>query len=175
MPMHATVEIYRPTPPDTYPPINAEQGRISPVATAVGGVIVGALAGGGYVASKKLASTPDAEPPSKRQRGCSHGHHTTRSTQDHARGRRRRRRSVDRDKNRIGGGPADAARRRRGLLYDATLCIGCKTCVVACQDANGLPRDTAGIDYKYDAPVALERAARRTSSSSTKARRASRS
>lgn len=42
-----------------------------------------------------------------------------------------------------------------GLLYDATLCIGCKTCVVACQDANGLPRDTAGIDYKYDAPVAL--------------------
>src|SRR4051812_17247774 len=47
--------------------------------------------------------------------------------------------------------PADAV----GLLYDATLCIGCKTCVVACQDANGLPRDTAGIDYKYDAPVAL--------------------
>jgi Fe-S-cluster-containing dehydrogenase component len=47
--------------------------------------------------------------------------------------------------------PADAL----GLLYDATLCIGCKTCVVACQDANGLPRDTTGIDYKYDAPVAL--------------------
>ena len=42
-----------------------------------------------------------------------------------------------------------------GLLYDATLCIGCKTCVVACQDANGLPRDPTGIDYKYDAPVAL--------------------
>ena len=42
-----------------------------------------------------------------------------------------------------------------GLLYDATLCIGCKTCVVACQDANGLPRDTSGIDAKYDAPVAL--------------------
>lgn len=42
-----------------------------------------------------------------------------------------------------------------GLLYDATLCIGCKTCVVACQDANGLPRDPTGIDSKYDAPVAL--------------------
>lgn len=47
--------------------------------------------------------------------------------------------------------PADAL----GLLYDATLCIGCKACVVACQDANGLPRDTTGIDDKYDAPVAL--------------------
>ncbi len=47
--------------------------------------------------------------------------------------------------------PADAL----GLLYDATLCIGCKTCVVACQDANGLPRDTSGIDYKYNAPLAL--------------------
>jgi Fe-S-cluster-containing dehydrogenase component len=47
--------------------------------------------------------------------------------------------------------PADAV----GLLYDATLCIGCKACVVACQDANGLPRDPTGIDAKYDAPVAL--------------------
>ncbi len=47
--------------------------------------------------------------------------------------------------------PADAV----GLLYDATLCIGCKACVVACQDANGLPRDPAGIDARYDAPVDL--------------------
>jgi formate dehydrogenase beta subunit len=30
-----------------------------------------------------------------------------------------------------------------GLLYDATLCIGCKTCMVACNDANDLPADTA--------------------------------
>lgn len=42
-----------------------------------------------------------------------------------------------------------------GLLYDTTLCIGCKACVVACQDANGLPRDTSGIDAKYNAPLAL--------------------
>jgi Fe-S-cluster-containing dehydrogenase component len=47
--------------------------------------------------------------------------------------------------------PADAV----GLLYDTTLCIGCKACVVACQDANGLPRDPAGIDARYDAPVDL--------------------
>jgi Fe-S-cluster-containing dehydrogenase component len=47
--------------------------------------------------------------------------------------------------------PADAV----GLLYDATLCIGCKTCVVACQDANGLPRDPTGLGARYDAPVDL--------------------
>ena len=47
--------------------------------------------------------------------------------------------------------PPDAV----GLLYDTTLCIGCKTCVVACQDANGLPRDPTGIDARYDAPVDL--------------------
>jgi Fe-S-cluster-containing dehydrogenase component len=47
--------------------------------------------------------------------------------------------------------PADAV----GLLYDTTLCIGCKACVVACQDANGLPRDPTGIDAHYDAPVDL--------------------
>ena len=34
--------------------------------------------------------------------------------------------------------PADAV----GLLYDATLCIGCKTCEVACNEANNLPADT---------------------------------
>jgi Fe-S-cluster-containing dehydrogenase component len=48
--------------------------------------------------------------------------------------------------------PADDA---VGLLYDTTLCIGCKACVVACQDANGLPRDPTGIDARYDAPVDL--------------------
>jgi len=41
-----------------------------------------------------------------------------------------------------------------GLLYDATLCIGCKTCVVRCQEANHLEPDTS-LDKKYDAPVAL--------------------
>jgi Fe-S-cluster-containing dehydrogenase component len=47
--------------------------------------------------------------------------------------------------------PADAV----GMLYDTTLCIGCKACVVACQDANGLPRDPAGLGAQYDAPVDL--------------------
>jgi len=48
--------------------------------------------------------------------------------------------------------PADAV----GLLYDATLCIGCKTCTVACRDANGLAADTTGsADRLYQAPVDL--------------------
>jgi hypothetical protein len=54
VPMHATVEIDRPTPPDTYPPIHGKQGSISPVATGVAGLVVGGLIGGGYAFSKKL-------------------------------------------------------------------------------------------------------------------------
>ncbi len=41
VPIHTTVDIERPTPPDTYPPIHAEHGGPSPVATAVGGAVVG--------------------------------------------------------------------------------------------------------------------------------------
>ena len=53
--------------------------------------------------------------------------------------------------------PAEAV----GMLYDTTRCIGCKTCVVACKQANELPPDThnpetahmgAGL---YDAPTDL--------------------
>ena len=50
MPLHDTVDIERPMPPDTYPPIQAAQGRISPVATGVAGVIGGALLGAGLAA-----------------------------------------------------------------------------------------------------------------------------
>ena len=57
VPLHETVEIERPTPPDTYPPIHPERGsRVSAVATGVAGAVVGALAGAGYVASKKLSA-----------------------------------------------------------------------------------------------------------------------
>lgn len=48
--------------------------------------------------------------------------------------------------------PADAV----GLLYDATMCIGCKACTVACRDANGLAPDTTGSPSRiYNAPVDL--------------------
>jgi len=42
-----------------------------------------------------------------------------------------------------------------GLLYDATKCIGCKACVVACTEANGLEPDTASTNGMYQEPIAL--------------------
>ncbi|MGH9141959.1 MAG: hydrogenase 2 operon protein HybA [Thermoanaerobaculia bacterium] len=48
--------------------------------------------------------------------------------------------------------PSDAV----GLLYDTTKCIGCKACVVACKEANGMPADTDGYGHGlYDAPDSL--------------------
>jgi Fe-S-cluster-containing dehydrogenase component len=48
-----------------------------------------------------------------------------------------------------------------GLLYDATLCIGCKTCMVACNEANGLPADTSGSPAKlYHKPIDLSEKAK---------------
>ena len=48
-----------------------------------------------------------------------------------------------------------------GMLYDTTLCIGCKACVVACREANGMPTEAGpwpeGI---YDAPVDLSSSTR---------------
>jgi Fe-S-cluster-containing dehydrogenase component len=42
------------------------------------------------------------------------------------------------------------------LLYDATLCIGCKTCMVACNEANNLPPDTtASPGALYHKPIDL--------------------
>ncbi len=51
--IHETVDIDRPTPPDTYPPIHADHDKVNPVVTAVGGAAVGAALGAGWVASKK--------------------------------------------------------------------------------------------------------------------------
>jgi formate dehydrogenase beta subunit len=48
--------------------------------------------------------------------------------------------------------PPDAV----GLLYDASRCIGCKTCVVACKEANHLPPDPdPEFGARYDSPVTL--------------------
>lgn len=51
-------------------------------------------------------------------------------------------------------GPKEAPEDAVGLLYDTTLCIGCKTCVVACREANGLDPDTS-TNPLHDAPAAL--------------------
>ena len=42
-----------------------------------------------------------------------------------------------------------------GMLYDATRCIGCKACVSACSEANGLAPDTGGSGGLYQAPDSL--------------------
>ena len=48
--------------------------------------------------------------------------------------------------------PADAM----GLLYDTSLCIGCKSCVVACREANGTKPETKSSGGLWDAPVDLD-------------------
>ncbi len=59
-PLHSTVDIERPTPPDTYPSIAAKQGGISPVATGVAGALVGAGLAAGFMASRKMGAEPPA-------------------------------------------------------------------------------------------------------------------
>lgn len=43
-----------------------------------------------------------------------------------------------------------------GMLYDATLCIGCKACMVACKDSNGMPPEQSGQEeVLWDTPLDL--------------------
>lgn len=37
-----------------------------------------------------------------------------------------------------------------GMLYDSTLCVGCKACVAACKQVNGMPPTLLGDDVQYD-------------------------
>lgn len=54
VPMHDTVDIERPTPPDTYPPIHAEQGKVSPVVTGLAGAAAGVAVGAAWMAAKRV-------------------------------------------------------------------------------------------------------------------------
>ncbi len=56
--LHDTVDIDRPVPPDTYPPLHARQGRVGAVAAGLAGLAGGALIGAGLVAAKKLGESP---------------------------------------------------------------------------------------------------------------------
>ena len=47
--------------------------------------------------------------------------------------------------------PPDAV----GMLYDSTKCIGCKSCMVACNEANDLPPDTALSGGLWQMPLDL--------------------
>jgi Fe-S-cluster-containing dehydrogenase component len=58
------------------------------------------------------------------------------------------------------GAPAAARENRTvspdalGLLYDSTLCIGCKACVKGCKDANGMPPEFS-TEKLWDTPLDL--------------------
>ncbi len=40
-----------------------------------------------------------------------------------------------------------------GLLFDATLCVGCKACVSACKQVNNLPPEFSTADPLWDTPL----------------------
>ena len=70
VPMFKVVPIHTfAAPPETYAPISAPQGTVSPIATGLVGLAAGALAGAGYVASRKFSqsagdeSVPGSDPP----------------------------------------------------------------------------------------------------------------
>src|SRR5580658_4597340 len=41
------------------------------------------------------------------------------------------------------------------MLYDSTVCTGCKACMPACNEANGLPSDTLLSGGIWDMPMGL--------------------
>jgi hydrogenase small subunit len=55
VPLHENLPIAKPTAPMAYPGTAEPQGSASAVAAGVAGLAVGAIAGAGFVASKKLA------------------------------------------------------------------------------------------------------------------------
>ena len=59
----------------------------------------------------------------------------------------------------VAGAPAEARENKvmpeeaLGLLYDSTLCIGCKACVSACKEANDMPPEFSTEDHLWDTPL----------------------
>ena len=62
VPLHDTVPIERPTPPDTYAPISLARGNVSAVAAGLVGAIAGGAAVAGAMASRKLGGDDTPEP-----------------------------------------------------------------------------------------------------------------
>lgn len=42
-----------------------------------------------------------------------------------------------------------------GMLYDATVCIGCKACVSACKEHNDMPPEHSSVERLHDDPLDL--------------------
>ncbi len=60
VPIHETVDIERPTPPDTYPPVHAEQGKVSPLVVGIASAVAGAALGATWKSAGKLEEPPAA-------------------------------------------------------------------------------------------------------------------
>jgi hydrogenase small subunit len=60
--LHDTVQIDRPTPPDTYAPIAADHDRVSPWTVGAGSAIVGGLVGAGLAAGARLGRSEGGGP-----------------------------------------------------------------------------------------------------------------
>jgi hydrogenase small subunit len=56
VPLHSTIDVERPTAPGTYPSIHPDHGVVTPTVVGVSGLLVGAMVGAGYVATKKLTA-----------------------------------------------------------------------------------------------------------------------
>jgi hydrogenase small subunit len=62
VPMFEVVKLHTiAAPPTSYAPITTTRGTISPLATGLVGIGIGALAGAGYVASRKFSKVEDDE------------------------------------------------------------------------------------------------------------------
>ncbi|HEX6008311.1 MAG TPA: hydrogenase 2 small subunit, partial [Burkholderiales bacterium] len=67
-PIHDTVDIARATPPDSYPPIEVQHAGVDPVATGVGGAVLGGIIGAASLGAMKISKsskTTPTEPPNK--------------------------------------------------------------------------------------------------------------
>jgi hydrogenase small subunit len=56
VPTYDTIQVDRPTAPGVYPALTPEHRTVTATSVGVAGLVVGALVGGGYVASKKFES-----------------------------------------------------------------------------------------------------------------------
>ena len=66
VPLHDTVGIDRPTPPDQYPGITTQhESRISPLATGVAGAVIGLAAGAAVVGAAKFSKEPPKDQSGK--------------------------------------------------------------------------------------------------------------
>jgi hydrogenase small subunit len=67
--LHQTVDIDRPTPPDSYPAVGAKQNTVGAIATGIAGLAVGAGLGAAAVSRNKFAREVEEPKPNSRREG----------------------------------------------------------------------------------------------------------